>query len=131
MRFGQRPAGEPLGDGIHELDAARRVDGDDRVGDRRERDLRALLLLEQQRFRLPALVDVRQRADEALLARRKRILQVPALANSLRNVTPARATTLTLAISLHDEHHQACRRIRRIEHEVRERDARPARRRCR
>ena len=68
-RFGQRPAGEPLGDRIHELDAARRVDGDDRVGDRRERHLRALLLLEQQRFRLPALPDVRQRADEALFAR--------------------------------------------------------------
>ena len=90
-RFGQWPSREPLGDRIHELDAARRVDGDDRVGDRRERHLRALLLLEQQCLGLPALLDVRQRADEALLARRQRILQVLALAEEPRAASRRRA----------------------------------------
>ena len=54
------PAGQPLRHRVEEFDASRRVDGDHRIGDRSQRDLRLFLLLEDLRFGLLAIRDVGQ-----------------------------------------------------------------------
>src|SRR6185312_12197713 len=51
---------------IHVLDATRRIDSDDGVGDRRQRHLRALLLLERLRFGALAIGNVGERARHPL-----------------------------------------------------------------
>ena len=65
-RFVVAPAGQPLGNGVHEFDAAGRVDGDHGIGDRRERHLRAFLLLQRLRLGLLAVRNIRKRAGHSL-----------------------------------------------------------------
>jgi hypothetical protein len=60
------PARQAFGHRIHELDLAGHVDGDDSVRNRCQRDLSAFLLLEDLRFRMLALGDVRQRPRHSL-----------------------------------------------------------------
>ena len=66
VSFVVAPARQSLGNGVHVLDVARRVDGDHRIGDRRERHLRALLLLQRLRFGALAIRDVGERARHPL-----------------------------------------------------------------
>ena len=64
-RIRAAPAGQLLGDRIEVLDAPLAVGGDHAVADRLQRDLGALLLLEDRRFGPLALGDVDDRALEA------------------------------------------------------------------
>src|SRR5690606_22346236 len=65
LRMLQAPPGELLRDRIEILDAALRVGGDDAVAYRLQRDLRALLLLEERFLEELALGDVQVHADDA------------------------------------------------------------------
>ena len=55
------PSGQAFRHRVQEFDAARRVDGDHRIGNRGERDLCSFLFLEDLRFGLLAIRDVGQR----------------------------------------------------------------------
>ena len=65
LRLAVLPPGQALGDRIHVVDPALGVGGDDRIADRLQGDLRALLGLEHRGLRLFALSDVGDRALEA------------------------------------------------------------------
>ncbi len=60
-----RPAGQPLGGRVHVVDHAAHVGADDAVADRGERDLGALLLLEQRLLGELAVGDVDRDAEQA------------------------------------------------------------------
>ena len=66
LRVLQAPAGQLLGDRVEIFDAALRVGRDDAVADRLQRDLRALLLLEQRLLEQLALGHVEVDADDAM-----------------------------------------------------------------
>src|SRR5690606_27773637 len=68
LRMRQAPAGPLLGDRIQIFDAALRVGRDDAVTDRLQRDLRALLFLEQRFLEQLALGDVQIDAYDAARA---------------------------------------------------------------
>ena len=62
LRLAVLPSGQALGHRIHVVDAPCGIGGDDRVADRLQRDLGALLGLKHRGFRLLALRDVGDRA---------------------------------------------------------------------
>ena len=75
LRFARLPPRELLGDGVQVLDVAARIGRHDRVADRLQRHLRALLLVEQRALGGLALRDVGDRAFEvqrAAVGRRSR-----------------------------------------------------------
>jgi len=117
-RFLERPAGESFGDRVHEFDAPRRIDGHDRIGNRRKRHLRPLLLLEQQRLRLLALFNVGERAHEALLACCERLLQLLALDEESAQRDSGQREQACTRDQPDDEQCKPRRRLRLLEQEI-------------